>query len=571
MAKKEISIIVKARNAMAAGLASAGSALKKFGESARRIGAFFAKAFLAAGTAIAGFAVKALQAFSVQEKAEKEAAAAFRAYGEEVTANVENVKRFASAIQDETGVADESTVALAARLKMLGVGTDQLEQAAKATIALKAAGMDEAAAGKAVAQAMNGEFTMLSRYLPALKSATTEEEKAAIVNDFLTKGYATQKDALNTVAGQWGALKGRVGDAWEEVGAAIAQNGVLTDILGKAGDAVKGLGEKIKQWVSGGGVQRLIQTMLLFGENVRNVFNKAGIQTSTFFKAFLWNPGKQTFQYLTNVIAAWLLMVVANFKTIGIVAANTWERIKNPFKKIPPPDLTEFKTALKDLVDNLKGKFVDEMPDAVGEGVDKEIAEEERHRNKVKEIFDSMAKMEKDAADKAVAVEENKQEQITIAAENTAKKKKKDSEAAAKAEEQAADDAIKQIDKKVDALEKEKDAADKVVEKGIQGILEQAKADKEKGNQEDKEAKRAAELTRRAGMRGRKLSAKDQAWLDAFNKVQAAKNQANVAGQNIQQAQKQLNILNDQKEKLKDIVKVLGNIDDNLEDNLERE
>ena len=549
MAKKEISIIVKARNAMAAGLASAGSALKRFGESAMRIGAFFAKAFLAAGTAIAGFAVKALQAFSVQEKAEKSAAAALRAYGDEIPNNLENIKRFASAIQDETGVADESTVALAGRLRMLGVNTDQLEQAAKATIALKSAGMDEAAASKAVAMAMNGEYGMLGRYLPALRSANTEAEKAQIVNDFLTRGYAQQKDELNTVAGQWGALKGRVGDAWEEIGAAIAQQGTLTEWLKKAGDAVKGLGDKIKAWVAGGGVQQLITTFQLFGENLRNVFTKAGIISSTFFKAYIWNPGKQSFQYLGSVIYAWFQMTVANFKQIGNVAVWAFQKIKNPFKSIPAPDTSEFTEAVKNMVDAVKGKFVDEVPDAVSEGTDKEIAEAQRHAEKVREILDSIGEAEKKAAADGVDTEKAKLEEINIANEKTADRKKELMEA-------EIDYAEKAADQRLDAAEKEKAALEEVVNKNIDGILAEQKAEEEKAKAWERDQKKAERLKKRAGL-GATLNKKDQAWLDAFRKVEAAKMQLPVAQQNIQQAQNQLNALKDQKEKLEDIKKEL--------------
>jgi len=60
MATKEISIILRAKNAMAAGLSKAGAALKSFGASAVNLGKQMAIGFLAAGTAVAGMAAKAL-------------------------------------------------------------------------------------------------------------------------------------------------------------------------------------------------------------------------------------------------------------------------------------------------------------------------------------------------------------------------------------------------------------------------------------------------------------------------------------------------------------------------------
>lgn len=259
MAKREISIVLRAKNAMAAGLAKAGESLKSFGKSAARIGKAFTVAFLAAGTAVAGFAAKAVAAYAKQESAEKLAADALRAHGEEVNNSMAMIRKHASAIQDETGAADENTIATMARLRILGVETSALGEAARATLALKSAGMEESAAIKAVAMARAGEFTMLQRYIPALRQASGEAEKARIVNDFLAKGYEQQKGQLNTVAGQWAALKGRVGDVWEEIGKAIAQNAGLVAILQRAGDAVKAFGQRISDWVAGGGITATIE------------------------------------------------------------------------------------------------------------------------------------------------------------------------------------------------------------------------------------------------------------------------------------------------------------------------
>jgi chromosome segregation ATPase len=271
---RKIELELRVKNALARGLKSAGAALQQFGRSAMRIGKAFATAFIGAGAAVAGFAAKALSAYSQQEAAEKLLTSALRAHGDEIENNMARLNKAASAIQDETGAADENTMARMARLRMLGVEADQLEMAARATIALKSAGMEEEAAIKAVAMARAGEYGMLTQYIPALRQATTEAEKARIVNDFLTKGYAQQKAALNTVSGQWAALKGRVGDAWEEVGKAISQSGNLQQVLKQAGDAVKAFGESVKNWIEGGGVDRAVETVKLFFSNVREAFGR---------------------------------------------------------------------------------------------------------------------------------------------------------------------------------------------------------------------------------------------------------------------------------------------------------
>jgi hypothetical protein len=248
MAKREISIVLKAKNELAVGLAKAKDAITSFGESALSIGKWVGGAFIAAGAAIGAFAAKALSAYAAQEAATNSVRAAFRAYGEEVDQNTKAIQELSSAIQDETGVADENIGARVARLKMLGVETKALGDAARATVALAAYGMEEEAAIKAVAQAREGNFGMLERYIPALRSATTETEKAAIVNDYLTRGYAAQKEQLGTISGAWVAFKGRIGDVWEEFGALIAQGGTVTRMLDFASEKIKQFGLAIAEY-----------------------------------------------------------------------------------------------------------------------------------------------------------------------------------------------------------------------------------------------------------------------------------------------------------------------------------
>ncbi|HAX91068.1 MAG TPA: hypothetical protein DCY07_02525 [Rhodospirillaceae bacterium] len=269
MASRTIEVILKAKNAMAAGLSSAGSALKKFGQGAWDIGKKAAIGIAAASAAIGAFAYKALQAYAESEAAINELTSALRLNGDEVDDNVRKHVALAAAIQDETGASDDSTVSNMARLRMLGITTEKLGDAAKAVIALRSAGMDEEAAVKAIAAAYAGEYTQLQKRIPALKSANSETEKAAILNDFLTKGYAQQKDKLKTVAGAWGLLKERIGDVMENLGGAIAKNELLHGWLIRAGDAVKRFGENVAQFLDSekfkaiqNSVQQIVEAML---------------------------------------------------------------------------------------------------------------------------------------------------------------------------------------------------------------------------------------------------------------------------------------------------------------------
>ncbi len=283
MAKKELSITLRARNALMSGIAGARRTLMQFGGWVTGLGRRMAYAFLGAGSGLAGFVALTARAYAKQERAEKSLASALASHGENVDALLPKLKAVAAAIQDQTGVGDEQTLQTMANLKMLGVQTDALEQAAKATIALKSAGVEEAQATKMVALATAGNYTMLSRYLPALRTATSETEKAAAVNDFLSKGYKQQCDLLNTTGGAWQALRGRVGDVLEEFGKAINKSDALTGLLNRAGDAVKRFGERITNYIESErfkqiqeSVKGIIQAIGEGGDSRREVFAAFG-------------------------------------------------------------------------------------------------------------------------------------------------------------------------------------------------------------------------------------------------------------------------------------------------------
>ena len=283
MAKKELSITLRARNALMSGIAGARRTLMQFGGWVAGLGRRMAYAFLGAVSGLAGFVALTARAYAKQERAEKSLASALASHGENVDALLPKLKAVAAAIQDQTGVGDEQTLQTMANLKMLGVQTDALEQAAKATIALKSAGVEEAQATKMVALATAGNYTMLSRYLPALRTATSETEKAAAVNDFLSKGYKQQRDLLNTTGGAWEALRGRVGDVLEEFGKAINKSDALTGLLNRAGDAVKRFGERITNYIESErfkqiqeSITGIIQAIGEGGDSRREVFAAFG-------------------------------------------------------------------------------------------------------------------------------------------------------------------------------------------------------------------------------------------------------------------------------------------------------
>lgn len=304
---REVSIIVSAKDKISAGLGKAKGALSKFGASVKKIGAGVLKAFKgvavavgAAGAAIGAFAAKAVSAYAVQQKAEIELAAALRAQGDAVGELMPKYKELAATIQDQTGIADEATIAQMAQLRTLDVSNEKMEEAVKASIAFTQAGMGQEQATRAAALAVQGNYDMLRRYIPALRDAKDEGEQQAIVQDLITRGFAQQKEQLGTVSGRWGELKGRLGDAWEQMGRAITESTGLEKMLGQLSDGVKDLTEKFAKWVDSGGVEKTIRDVRVWAAETKAKFAEVGAVVGSFGE-WLGSNISNMFQNLVDV------------------------------------------------------------------------------------------------------------------------------------------------------------------------------------------------------------------------------------------------------------------------------
>jgi len=485
---KEISILIRAKNAMAAGLSSAGRSLQAFGSSVLRIGKFFVKAFLGAGAAVVGFATKAIAAYAVQEAAERSLAAAMTAHGEAGKAILPALNKIAAAIQDETGASDESTLAGMAKMRMLGVQTSKLGEAAKAVVALKGLGLEEAAAQKAVAMAMQGSYDMLNRYVPALRSATSEEEKARIVNELFANGYEQQAAILDTVSGQWRLLKGRVGDLWEVIGGAIVQNDTLMLGIKRAGEAVKEFGNKIALWVEGGGIVRLIAGFKIFYADVSHTFKLIG------------NSAHIAWAAIGDGVETLVRANIAQFAYMGAYIAAIWKKIKSPTSAFEAPKLGDhFGITTKRTVaalaerEKINEEYAERIEDIAKEQADAQI----KHEDRVVKAKKAAAEAEKKMAETTTTVverESKKQAQARLA----------------------------RLKQELSELNRKKALWENLAKSRVQAFLDEQKAKKEEDKsvaKDDAKAKRLADNE----ARGARLGGAQKRWLDAYNKIKNAK------------------------------------------------
>jgi len=422
MISKGIEIVLKAKNAMAAGISSASGVLSSFGGTLKNLGKKIAITFLGGSASITGFVAKAISSFAKQEAAERSLVAAMDAHGEAGRSLLPTLKEIASAIQKETGVADEATLAGMARLQMLGVQTDKLGEAAKATIALTNQGMGQEQAQRAVALAMQGNFAALTRHIPLLKEATSEAEKAQIVNDHLTRGYQKQKDELDTVGGRWGALKGDIGDVWEKMGEAIAQNDLLINALKRAQQAVQAFGQRVKEWTDGGGVTRLIFGFKIFGLEAAHQFEMLRDRWKLVWQ-IIKNEPRTVWEYIKNISKAYVGVIVESFRYLGDWAVAIWKKIRAPRSTFEPPSMDAYKAALIELADAAMAKDV-QVSEATQKALNEMAEKQEEHNARIAELIQEQVEAVQAAADEKVEAEVEAMERIELAAESHAERMK---------------------------------------------------------------------------------------------------------------------------------------------------
>jgi hypothetical protein len=263
------------------------------------IGNVFKRVFSLPSLLMGGGAIAALskvaRAYSEQQAADSRLANAFGATGEEAEKLIKKWGDFATGIQRVTTLGDEEIMMLIALAKNMGVADSQLEEVTKGAIGLsKAFGMDLDSALKGVALAMQGEFTMLQRYIPALRSANTDTEKMAILQKAMASGFNQAKGELGTINGMWASFKGVVGDALQSVGKGLFGGGGLVDGLRrmkerlieitesgiieawakKSADAVRVLGGVLGDVLEGG--EKRKQAFADMGKLVTAMFTDAG-------------------------------------------------------------------------------------------------------------------------------------------------------------------------------------------------------------------------------------------------------------------------------------------------------
>ncbi len=157
-------------------------------------------AAMAVAAALTGIAIKGVKSFMESDDAAKSLSASLTSLGYDADELMPKFQAMASELQNLTRVGDDETLSLASTLLNFGIAPDKIEPAIRGTIGLaKAMRMDLGSAAQYLALAYEGQFTMLARYIPALRTATTDAEKMAIVQGVTARGFEQAQASAGTL------------------------------------------------------------------------------------------------------------------------------------------------------------------------------------------------------------------------------------------------------------------------------------------------------------------------------------------------------------------------------------
>jgi len=206
--------------------------MRKTGEKMKAVGAGFTKYVT---LPIVGGLALATRAAIIQEDAEFALAAALKNTNDFTKASFEDMKKYASSLQEITIYGDEAIITQMAVAKNMGVSADKLKETTKAAIGLGAAyTLDLKTAMMLMARASAGQTTMLTKYGIILDASLSPQEKFNELLKIGAKNFKLAEAAAETTGGKIKQALNAIGDAaLESIGK------VLTPTIKAAANTLK--------------------------------------------------------------------------------------------------------------------------------------------------------------------------------------------------------------------------------------------------------------------------------------------------------------------------------------------
>jgi len=171
-----------------------------------------------------------------QEKATNSLRVALANLKQDTDANIMSYSRFASQMQNATNVADENVLGMLALATSMGIVEKKRKDAVQGAIGLSkafaSAGLSLETALKGITLATQGDYSMLQRYIPQLRDASSETEKMTILQNAMANGFNLATAEADSGAGAIQKLKNQFNDLKETLGDMIKSYiAPLVDIL----------------------------------------------------------------------------------------------------------------------------------------------------------------------------------------------------------------------------------------------------------------------------------------------------------------------------------------------------
>lgn len=222
--------------------------VQEFGKRMQSVGKSMS-AYLTAP--LAGFAALSVKAFDTQIQAENRLKAAIQASGGAVDENFAKYSAFASQLQSISTVGDEATLAIIATAESMGVSGDAAIRAAKNAVSLeKALGISASSAIRMTAALEQGDATMLTRYIPALRGVDNESEKVRIAQESLANMFGQVTAEAQSGLGPLTQLKNQFGDFMEVIGGIVLEGlQPMFNMLKSAMAALQSIDKSTLKWM----------------------------------------------------------------------------------------------------------------------------------------------------------------------------------------------------------------------------------------------------------------------------------------------------------------------------------
>ncbi len=231
MATKQVDFVVREKGAskVAGGFNKVDGAMVSAAKSAAK----YAAAYIGV-RGIINLTKNAIEAFGIQEDAEKKLATAL---GKTSQALLDN----ASALQKVSNFGDEAIIGVQAAIGAFIKNEDAIAKATAATLDFATAqGMDLKGAGDLVAKTLGSTTNALTRYGIEVTGAVGSTERLQSVTDGIAKVWGGQAAAAaETMAGKMNQAKMAAGDLAEVIGAALS--GTVIDLASELTTATEGL------------------------------------------------------------------------------------------------------------------------------------------------------------------------------------------------------------------------------------------------------------------------------------------------------------------------------------------